>query len=363
MKRILAIFLLLISLCPIALADREVYVKLDTKDRGVCSERLGFGYITFQYQSTTGNYAHVSVSVENITQNPPLSILIFRKDFPESSLKRNKPKIVFEKKYPGEKGNRSVQGCGQGTSLWNVITPNETETVCTIDVPLTSPKKIEIPFYIAKYKPKDLTKKGKENISYTILEEHTFSFTIEVEGWSENDPVYLKTKKEVDSFVESLNGVKFCDNSLHTPNLKIQQRKYRDVQENLISEITTIFEDNGHWLSTDPPHIAYSGLLHKVKRIDLDSYNRDCGKHERKKKTTVKTTNTHSCGYCGMSDQQLFYKLDNTYQLLYSGKISKDSAVKTAKAIYACYQSNKNRRAGSSYSAKISNYYNRIVNY
>lgn len=356
MKRILATISLLISLYSIAWANREVPIQLDPKDKRVYSEPLGFGYITFEYLYCSGNNARVRAYVENITQNPPLAILIFRRDMDEQSLKRNKPKVKFEKKFPGEKGNRIVHGCPEGYNYYSIITPAETDTIFTIDVSLTSPKKLIVPFYVAKYKPKDLTKKGENNISYKILEEHIFDFNIEVEGWTEEDATYVKTKQTVDSLLASLNGVEFCNNKRHIPSLKVQQKKYQAAKDNLISEITNILENNRDWLSHDEPYIAYNKLLLQLQSVNLDSYVSDCGKHK------IKPTHK-GCNFCNLTAQQIYHRLDDIYQQLYSGKISKNNAVNTANALYECYQNHRTRKKNSSYGNKISSFYNRITNY
>ncbi len=357
-KRFLSTCCLLICFCLSTWANQKVTVKLDTDNHRDYTENLAFANIKFEYIYTTGNNARVRVTVENITQNPPFAILIFKKQQEEKELKRNKPKIEFDKKlYPGNKGERIADGCHEGFKNQYIIIPAETDTLFTLDVPFTSGKNLVLPFYIAKYKPKDLTKKGKNNISYTILQREIFDFDIEVQGWTENDPTYVATKKAVDGFIASLNEVKFCNNKKHSPGIKAQQSKYQATKDDLINEISSILEDHRSWMSADAPHIAYSKLLKEVQAVNLDTYISDCGHHK------AAVSKAHKCGYCSSSAQQLYHKLDNTYQQLYSGKITKEKAVKIAKEIQNCYQNNKNRKKDSSYENKISGFYNRIINY
>lgn len=160
----------------------------------------------------------------------------------------------------------------------------------------------------------------------------------------------------VDTLLASLNGVEFCNNKRHSPSLKTQQQKYKAVIDSITSEITNILDNNRDWMSTDAPHIAYSKLLQQIQAINLDSYVSDCGKHNRK-------AYTHKCGYCSLTAQQIYHRLDDTYQQLYSGKISRENAMKAAKSLYGCYQSNRKRKKDSSYDSKISSFYNRISNY
>ena len=75
-KRAFATLGLMLCLCFTAVANKELSIKLDNKDR-VYSERLGFAYLTFEYLDADGNNARVRVTVENITSNPPHAVLIF----------------------------------------------------------------------------------------------------------------------------------------------------------------------------------------------------------------------------------------------------------------------------------------------
>lgn len=226
-KRLIASLGLILCLCFTAMANKELSIKLDGKDR-VYSEKLGFAYLIFEYLYANGNNARVRVTVENITSNPPHALLIFRNDITEQSLKRGKPKIEFEKTYPGKKGTRIVRGCRECNNYMDIIPAAVTDTIFTIDVPFTSPKDFTLPLYEAKYKAKDLFKKGAYNINYKIMEEHLYDVHIEVVGWSENDPTYVKTKNAVDNLISSLEGVKFCNNKKHSPSLKEQQRPYQE---------------------------------------------------------------------------------------------------------------------------------------
>ena len=353
-RRLLTTLLLLAATCTGMMANQEMNVYLDNTNDKSCTLQLGFAYITFDYLYTSGNTARVNVTVENITQYPPMAVMVFTRDLDEGSLKYNVPKVTFDKKYPGEKGSRRVYGCGESFNYCKVLTPAEKENLFTIDVPLSSPRTLSIPFYEAKYKPKALLKKGKYEIPYTIMEEHIFDFKIEVKGWSESDPEYVAVRKRADEFIESLAGAKFCDNPRHKPSLAEQQRPYLEEQQAIETEIAEILRRNT-WMSTDPPYVAYDGLLKQVKDVDLGSYTRDCGRHAAQQ--------GHRCSLCSLSAQQIYHRLDDLYQQLYVGRIGKTAAAKQAKALYSCYQSSNRRKKDSSYTPKIQSFYNRIVNY
>lgn len=361
-KRLIASLGLIFCLCFSAMANKELSIKLDNKDR-VYSERLGFAYLTFEYLYPNGNNAKVRVTVENITSNPPHAVLIFRNDIAEQALKKGKPKIEFEKTFPGKKGTRIVKGCRECDMYINIIPAAVTDTIFTIDVPFSSSKNFALPLYEAKYKAKELFKKGPSNTKYKIMEEHLYDVHIEVVGWSEDDPIYVETKKAVDSFISSLNGVKFCSNKMHSPSLKEQEQPYIEKKDSLIQNINNILVTNSDWMSTDDPHIAYTQLLSELNKVNINNRTYDCGEHNPKPKskpTTPPRSKVHSCSYCSLSAQGIYQRLDDLYQQLYAGKITKAQALKTAKALYNCYKEN-NRN--SSYGTKILKFYNRIANY
>lgn len=356
--RIVATLLSLLFIATTASANKELSIKLDSKER-VQSERLGFAYITFEYLYPNGNNARVRVSIENITGNPPHAVLIFKNGRTEQDLKRTKPKIEFEKTYPGKKGSRVVRGCREANEYMDIIPAAQTDTVFTIDVPFTSSRDFILPLYEAKYKAKDLFKKGEDNINYKILEEHLYQIHIEVVGWSEDDPAYTNMKDGVEEYISSLKDVEFCYHKKHTPTLKEQQRPYQEQKDSLIACIRNILQpkiDKTEWMSEDAPYIAYNQLLTKLNKVDLNDYAKDCGQHKPQPRT-------HSCNYCSLNSQDIYHRLDDIYQQLHAGKITKDQALKSARGLYNCYRQSKERKKDSSYGTKISRFYNSITNY
>lgn len=354
-KRVIASLGFIMCLCLTAMANKELSIKLDSKDR-VYSERLGFAYLTFEYMYANGNNARVRVAIENITSDPPHAVLLFRNEMTEQVLKKGKPKIEFEKTYPGKKGTRMARGCRECNNSIDIIPATVTDTVFSIDVPFTSSKNFTLPLYEAKYKAKDLFRKGAYNINYKIMEEHLYDVHIEVAGWSEDDPTYIEIKDSVASFISSLKDKEFCYNKKHTPSLNEQQQPYQETKDSLINDITNILDTHSEWMSTDAPHKAYSLLLSELNKVNLNDMAVDCGRHKAKPKS-------HGCSYCSLSVQAVYQRLDDLYQQLYAGKISKDQALKTAKGLYNCYQQNKKRKKDGSYGTKISRFYNSIANY
>lgn len=345
--------------------NKQLTIKLNSKEREY-TEDLGYAFLKFEYINEYGNTARVRVTVENITSNPPLAVMIFKNDMTEKKLKKTKPKIEFEKSYP--KSNRRVIGFRECNRLINIVPATETDTMFTIDVPFTSPKEFSLPIYEAKYKEKDFWNKAKslfekgnestklaaDKINYKIIKECLYDINIEVINWSEEDPTYVMTKNAVESFISSLDGVKFCYNKRHTPSLKQQKRPYQEKKDSLTQAIKDILGTHPEWFSADPAHVAYSRLLSQLDNVNLNNMTHDCGIHKGK---------VHSCSYCSLSAEEIYQRLDVLYQQLYAGKIDKDTAMKSAKGLYNCYQQNKKRNKEGSYGAKITRFYNSIANY
>lgn len=188
------------------------------------------------------------------------------------------------------------------------------------------------------------------------MEEHLYDVHIEVVGWSEDDPTYVEANKAVDSFISSLESVRFCNNKKHSPSLKEQQRPYQEKKDSLILVINNILNAHSEWMSTDAPHIAYTELIKKLNNVNFNTMTYDCGEHKAKPKG-------HRCSFCSLSAQEIYQRLDDLYQQLYAGNTDKEQTLKTAKGLYDCYQQNKRRKNDSSYGAKISRFYNSIANY
>lgn len=333
-------------------ANQEFSVCLDRDDNGKQTVDLAYGRVTFEFLADYANVARVRVTVENTTRNQ--AILLFKFSQDEKTLKSLKPKFEFEKTYPGSKGHRTVTGCKELPNYYEVVTPNETVALFTMDASATGTTRLSLPFYLAKYKPKDLLKSGKNKTNYKILEEDVIDFDIQVKVWSESEPVYAGTRSAVAEFVNSLKGVSFCPNGKHDPSLSLQQAPYREKRDSLINAITDIIRNNSGWMSTDEPYRAYNALLQDLNAINLDDYNRDCGGHKPPKRE-------HVCAYCQLGARQVYHQLDDLYQQVRTGKITKEAAEKKARALYNCYQNSSKRKKDSFYTGKIAGFYNRII--
>lgn len=353
MKRLISLFIAIFFLCTATWANEEYNITLEPEDVNGQTIELPYGNITFSLVED-GNSHRVIVAIENTTMSQ--AILLFKYSQGEKVLKKNKPKIEFEKTYPGGKGNRNVFGCKALNQQFLSIIPQDKFDLFRIDVSTTSINKLRLPIYLAKYNPKRLIKKGPYKINYKILSEDILDFNIEIKRWSENDPEYVATKSTVEIYLQSIKSVTFCNNKKHTPSLAQQMKPYQEKKDSLINIIKTTLLNHPEWFSPDQPHIKYSELLTQLNEVNLNEHTYDCGEH----KVTPKQ---HSCSYCSLSAQQIYHQLDDLYQQLRNGKIDKAAAIKRAQGLNTCYQQNTRRKKDSSYSDKILKFYSRIMNY
>lgn len=352
MKRLFTLIGGIILVCTTCWANEEFNIPLKKGEFQRQTIELPYGNITFRLVEY-GNYHRVLVSIDNTTMSQ--AILLFKNSQGEKALKKNKPKIEFEKTYPGSKGNRNAYGCKELNQAFISIIPQDKLDLFGIDVSTTTVTKVELPIYLAKYDPKQLTKKGTYNTNYKILSEDILTFNIEIKGWSENDPDYVSTKIAVEDYIRSVNTVAFCRNKKHNPSLDQQQKPYQEKKDSLINVIQTVVDTNS-WMSDTAPYKAYKALREQLEEVNLNNHTYDCGEH----KTPVQQ---HSCSYCSLSAQHIYHQMDDLYQQLRNGKITKDAAVKKAQELNTCYRKSSKRKKDTSYSDKISKFYSRIINY
>lgn len=350
-KRLITFLIASLLACALSQANNELRCTLEPGEPHTFND-LGYGIISCQVVEYNGSH-RVVVSLENITTSQ--AILLFKNDLNDNQLKKNKPKIEFTKNFPGSKGNRLVHGCKELNNSVNIIIP-ENKLDFVFEVPDWSTVNFKLPIYLAEYNTKKLEKKGANNIDYKILSEEILDFEIEIRYWPEDDPEYVSAKTAVEDLVKSAEDASFCNNPKHKPSLELQQKPYKEKKDSLENVINSTLINHSKWYSTDKPHIKYSELLAKLAKIDLNAHLYDCGNHKI-------IPIGHKCGYCSMSQLQIYNQLDDIFQQMRTGKLTKSVALKKAKELYLCNQKNAKRKKTSTYTDKISKFYNRIINY
>lgn len=354
MKRILTLISAIMIMMHAMAENKEFTVELSRHDNESQTLELPYGLLTMRLVSSNlSKRSYITVQFESLTVSQ--AILIFKHSENEKSLKANRPKITFVKTYPGAKNSRSVAGCEYVSGYFEAVVPAETVELFNVDVRSGTPLHLTLPFYLCKYNPKDLIKRGKHNVKYEILQEEFVNLDINVRTWTPEDPQYVRLKKQVVAFKDSLQKASICPNAKHVPSPDVQRRPYIERIAQLRRIASDVIQESDY-MSESEGYKAYMEIIEELDGLNLSDYSHDCGKH--KKRGGVR--GGHSCSYCGLSAQDISHRLDDIYQLKRSGQISKQEAVRRARAYYNCYQANKKRDKTPLYTQKISNFYNSI---
>ena len=352
----------LIGCCLMASANQIFDIDIDATNIGKTYPTGGNPIVTFQCISSDfeNGTARIRVSVEN-TNKDGKALLLFPHTVSNQTLKKNRPKVEFTKKYVGGAQALDKKLANYGVGNVKVVTENETDSIGSFTVSLGSTDTITIPFYLASYDHKKLTKAKEKNlahpkaqVAYRISREEIYQFAIKVDGWSEHDAAYQAVKADVDKLIESLKSEKFCPNPKHTPSLTKQQEPYRNEIKRLKSVIDPILSKFklDSKMASDPPYKAYLELRSRLDSINLKSCNKDCGHHNQKKVTATPPAPKDNT-------KELYHQIADTYTRLRADRITKNTAINEAKRI----KNSASRCKNGKYLNKINEYYNRIINY
>lgn len=327
------------------MADEQKRVTLDEASGPEVEVALEGCKVRLSLQEVKEN-GKAMVNVELVNVSDGLGLMLFDADYGEKILKKKPMKIVFDKNYGGSKGSRSVSGFEKSTSIADLasgekmsfVLPGQDgyESVCTF------------PLYRISYKTNSKGKVKKRVIlEYTAVE-------LKVKVLLKPSQTYLDLEEACRSLEDELKDVRFCNNPRHTPSLEEQKNVYRSRIDSLANEIDSIIDAHrGIWFSTDRKYKAFDSLRQSLAEIDLDAKEEDCGKH----------TVVHRCRYCGMSQRDIYNRMDDIHQQIY---ISSDWAAEKQKvsgelnAMYKCLQQRREWKRGGEYKARIIRLYNDI---
>lgn len=359
MKRLLSAIILLSCAGLASWADETHEVILDKAAPKVKTFDLGFANVSFSLIKYKDSY-RTDVTIVNI-QNEE-AIVLFKNDQNEEALKdRKDPKVKFSKNYPGD--NRNVKGIKELYRAVVPIIPMDSAKF-QVDLSPNSDNTLELPFYFSRVDLKKALDKGPYNIKYELIHTVTDAFDIKLTGWDENNPEYVSTKAAVDEYIKSLSGLSFCNNKNHKPSLRAQQKPYVEKKDSLEKLINGILDAHS-WMSMDEPYKKYEKLLNQVEAVNLNEYAEDCGIHKKVDKPirdnrgngqTVRPPKERG----SVSAVSIYKQMQDTYIALRAGKMSKSAAVSKARSLMNTYQRSGSKDA--TYSGKISQFYNRILN-
>ena len=292
----------------------------------------------------------VQIELENSSNN--YDFLLFDHTWSKKELR--KQKIHLDKGYTGE-STLAVENIELDVNQGYLIPSNSGKRYIFPVVLVEEEKTYEckIPIHLAKPKPNWFCKKKKK--LYDIIT-YPLQITVDIK-----DKAYEKLEHSCDSltkaFYEDVERKVFCTNQRHRPGFEDQVLKYTCEEQNLRNQINRQLADKT--LSThSKKYKRYTALLDSLDKMNQakNNYEHDCGRH--------KVTNP-SCGYCSLSLQEIYNRLNRHYINLYNGEVQKTAIINEVNALYRCgtTHSNAKRTNGDSYKARIIEFYNKIKKY
>lgn len=262
------------------------------------------GRFVFTKGETDGN-GNVEVVIEIENNSNEFMFLLFNKYYGQDELRRQRPRIVFGKLFPGN----SIEKV-EGSNLTEIkIFPFDDRRFAQSEdnvyrFPRTTikegaSKEYVIPLYLAK-KKKNLFCYKIELVGKTDL-----NFNISIE---QSDKDYDRITASCDSIADFMEKVKtekpFCTHRSHQPS-------YSKQIETSISRIRSLQDLINHKLADRNIHLTYARREEYGKLLDAleqaqdyltEDYKHNCGRH-----------NTHTCEFCKLSLDQIYRKIDNYY--------------------------------------------------
>ncbi len=347
-KKLSVLFLFSFLFASVSYADVQRNVKLsDDKHPKEHIETTNYNIFLELTNVSDNGIASIKVELENLSESKGLSL--FCMPYSEKILKKKPFQYKYDKKFPGIKGKRTVDDCGIIDEDFR-LDPQQKKVIKTLSVKDGEPIKITIPIYTVEYKEKNLVLVKKKGMILKQKEVIELNLEIDLKPGEE----YYTVVKECDSLVKEFEGAFFCNNKKHKPSLEEQKHELQSKIDTLISKIDEIIDANG-WFSSDKRYKMFDEQRNRLKDIDLKDKEGDCGKH-------VDDVVVHKCKYCRSSLQQIYHKLDDIYQNIYSSidrNASKLEHIKEVKLMYNCARNRKDWKR-SDYNAKIVRLYNAI---
>lgn len=347
-KKISILFVLLFSLITSSFADEQRKVKLDDdKHNKETIEVANFNIFLELIDVEENGNVKVKVELENLDESKGLSL--FERAYDEKTLKKMRPKIKYDKIFPGSKGKRLIDACDNIKSAIHLY-PSQKELIMTLSAKDGETTKATLPIYIIEYKDKNYILWEKQEL--ILLQKEVIELEIEID--LKPGEAYVNITKECDSLLKEFDEVLFCTHKRHKPSLEEQKTEFQSKIDSLVEKIDGIIESNG-WFSTEKRYKLYDEQRERLKNLKLEDKEGDCGKH----------VYVHRCKYCSFSLQQISHKLDDIYQMIYSSQdrsATKAAQIRSVNAMYDCAKRRRDWRK-SEFKDKIVRLYNEIGNF
>ena len=347
-KKISILFVLLFSLITTSFADEQRKVKLDDdKHNKETIEVANFNIFLELIDVEENGNVKVKVELENLDESKGLSL--FERAYDEKTLKKMRPKIKYDKIFPGSKGKRLIDACSNIKNAIHLY-PSQKELIMTLSAKDGETTKATLPIYIIEYKDKNYILLEKQEL--ILLQKEVIELEIEID--LKPGEAYVNITEECDSILKEFDEILFCTHKRHKPSLEEQKTEFQSKINSLVEEIDGIIESNS-WFSSEKRYKLYDEQRERLKKLKLEDKEGDCDKH----------VYVHRCKYCSSSLQQISHKLDDIYQMIYSSQdrsATKADQIRSVNAMYDCAKRRKDWRK-SEYKDKIVRLYNEIGNF
>ena len=344
-KKISILFVLLFTLVITSFADEQRKVKLDDdKHYKETIEVANFNIFLELIEVEENGNAKVKVELENLDESKGLSL--FERAYDEKTLKKMRPKIKYDKIFPGSKGKRMIDACSNIKSAIHLY-PSQKDLIMTLTAKDGETIKTTLPIYIIEYKDKNYILWEKQEL--ILLQKEVIELEIEID--LKPGEAYVNITKECDSLLKEFDEVLFCTHKRHKPSLEEQKAEFQNKIDSLVEKIDEIIESNG-WFSTEKRYKLFDEQRERIRNLKLEDKEGICRKH----------VYVHRCKYCSSSLQQISHKLDDIYQIIYSSQersLTKAEQIKSVNAMYDCAKRRREWRK-SEYKDKIVRLYNEI---
>lgn len=343
-KKLWILSVLLLSIVNSSFADEQRKVRLDdNKHTKETIEVANFNiFLELTDVEENGN-VKVNIELENLDDSKGLSL--FERSYNEKTLKKMRPKIKYDKIFPGSKGMRLIDACDHIKNAIHLY-PSQKEMIMTLSARDGEVTKVTLPIYIIEYKDKNYIFWKKKELR--LLQKEIIELEIEID--LKPGEIYANITRECDNLLKEFDDILFCAHKKHKPSLEEQKKDFQNKIDSLVEKIDGIIQSNG-WLSSEKRYKLFDAQRDRLKNIKLEEKEGDCGKH-----------NVHKCKYCNSSLQQISHQLDDVYQKIYSSQdrnAAKAELIKNVNAMYDCAKRRRDWRR-SDYKVKIERLYKEI---
>lgn len=322
--------------------NKVIPVKLDNEHREIPVKFDMFNVVVTKDTVDDEGNARVRIEIKNLDEKH--FIFLFGHAFSERDLKRQK--IIFDKNFPGTKGQRIIDTYSGMQDDLLYVEPDRTCRLPDIQVSRGEIAQCRLPLYIARY---------KNNWSNKLLMTDEIINELKIEVAAE-DSDYISLDSLYNALVEEIGKQSFCPHPSHKPSLKEQQAPYKTRIDSIQSEIEKIKQKHG-WFDNDKEFEKFRNLRQKLADIDFSAREKDCGKD-----TSIHKPSNNNCKYCNLTPQEISHKLEDYYKKIFSSNNrneTKKAVISDVKLLYGC-RKHSQKWKNSQYKAGIEKYYQGI---